>query len=335
MTHSKANSSKSFCVLPFIQQFVDTDKKILPCCIADRRRVGPEYNGTESFNSDYLKKIRKQMLNGVRSPACRPCWDKEIIGFRSKRKRVNEQFKDYVWNSDDNGLMYTMPSYYDLRPGNVCNLKCVMCNPRVSSKWREDKEYSFEQFDKTVKFHNEEMDEIIENADRIKRIQLAGGEPFYMPSVKHLLEQLKPYAHNIELHITTNLTHLDDDILQLLENFSKCVITISIDGLGLVGEYIRYPLNWDLFESNFNKLLTHKKLKLSVNITQSVLNAPHVDSVVEWCKNYGIEDIDVNNLTEPKILAIGSDKEELTTWLSKLDKHRGTNSKLVLPWIYE
>ena len=43
------------------------------------------------------------MLNGVRSPACRPCWDKEIIGFRSKRKRVNEQFKDYVWNSDDNG----------------------------------------------------------------------------------------------------------------------------------------------------------------------------------------------------------------------------------------
>ena len=48
-----------------------------------------------------------------------------------------------------------------------------------------------------------------------------------------------------------------------------------------------------------------------------------------------IEDIDVNNLTEPKILAIGSDKEELTTWLSKLDKHRGTNSRLVLPWVYE
>ena len=299
MTHSKANSSKSFCVLPFIQQFVDTDKKILPCCIADRRRVGPEYNGTDSFNSDYLKKIRKQMLNGVRSPVCRPCWDKEIIGFRSKRKRVNEQFKDWVWNSDDNGLMYTMPSYYDLRPGNVCNLKCVMCNPRVSSKWREDKEYSFEQFDKTVKFHDEEMDEIVKNADRIQRIQLAGGEPFYMPSVKHLLQELKPHAHNIELHITTNLTHLEDSTLQLLENFKKCVITISMDGLGLVGEYIRYPLNWDQFESNFNKLLTYKKLKLAVNITQSQLNAPHIDSVVEWCKNYGIEDIDCLLYTSP------------------------------------
>ena len=36
------------------------------------------------------------------------CWDKEQLA-PSKRKRVNEQFKDYVWNSDDNGLMYTMP----------------------------------------------------------------------------------------------------------------------------------------------------------------------------------------------------------------------------------
>ena len=335
MTHSKASLSKSFCVLPFIQQFVDTDKRILPCCIADRRRLGPEYKGTESFNSDYLKRIRYQMLSGGRPPACKPCWDKEIIGFKSKRKKVNEQFKDWVYNCDDKGLMYTMPSYYDLRPGNVCNLKCVMCNPRVSSKWREDKEYSFENFDKVVKFHDDEMDDIVNNASRIKRIQLAGGEPFYMPSVKHLLQKLKPYANNIELHITTNLTHLDDSILHILETFKKCVITISMDGLGLVGEYIRYPLNWDEFESNFNKLLTYKKLKLAVNITQSQLNEPHINTVVDWCKTYGIEDIDVNNLTEPSIMAIGSDKANLREWLSKLDKHRGTNSKLVLPWIYD
>ena len=79
MTHSKASLSKSYCVLPFIQQFVDTDKRILPCCIADRRRLGPEYKGTESFNSDYLKRIRYQMLTGGKPPACKPCWDKEII----------------------------------------------------------------------------------------------------------------------------------------------------------------------------------------------------------------------------------------------------------------
>jgi MoaA/NifB/PqqE/SkfB family radical SAM enzyme len=335
MTHSKANSSKSYCVLPFIQQFVDTDKRILPCCIADRRRIGPEYKGTDSFNSDYLKKIRKQMLNGIRSPACRPCWDKEIVGFRSKRKKVNEQFSDWSFEVEDDGTMITVPQYYDLRPGNVCNLKCVMCNPRVSSKWREDKEYSFEQFDKTVKFHDDEMDDIVNNASSIKRIQLAGGEPFYMPSVTRLLNKLKPYASNIELHITTNLTVLNDDMLQLLEQFKKSVITISIDGLGVVGEYIRFPLNWEVFETNFNKLLTYKKLKLSVNITKSVLNAPHVDSVVEWCKNYGIKDIEINDLTEPSVLATGSDREHLTEWLSRLDKHRGTNSRLVLPWIYE
>ena len=68
MTHSKASLSKSYCVLPFIQQFVDTDKRILPCCIADRSRLGPEYKGTESFNSDYLKRIRYKMLTGGKTP---------------------------------------------------------------------------------------------------------------------------------------------------------------------------------------------------------------------------------------------------------------------------
>ena len=93
------------------------------------------------------------------------------------------------------------------------------------------------------------MDEIIENADRIKRIQLAGGEPFYMPSVKHLLEQLKPHAHNIELHITTNLTHLDDDILQLLEKTSSKCDNYKYRRIRTSGRIYTLSFNWDLFES--------------------------------------------------------------------------------------
>ena len=138
--------------------------------------------------------------------------------------------------------------------------------------------------------------------------------PFICPHVKHLLQELKPHCPNIELHITTNLTHSGRQHISVTRNFKKCVITISMDGLGLVGEYIRYPLIGTCLNPNFNKLLTYKKLKLAVNITQSTYTL-HIDSVVEWCKNYGIEDIDAHNLTEPKLLAIGSDKEDLIDWL--------------------
>ena len=335
MTHSK-HSSSSFCILPFVQQFVDTDNRILPCCIADRHSVGPEYINVNSFNDDYLKRIRKQMLKGVKPKPCKVCYDREVIGFKSKRKKVNKQFEDWTYEVDSKGTVATMPQYYDLRPGNVCNLKCVMCNPRVSSKWIEDNHLAIEPYERTVKFSDKQINEILENATTIKRLQLAGGEPFYMPSVSNLLTGLVnlDVAKNIDLQITTNLTHLNNDLLHLLEQFKKMVITISVDGINDVGEYIRFPMKWDVFNNNLNTLLQHKRLRIAVNVTKSQLNYEHIDSILEWCNNKGLTDIDVNNLTEPSILAVGSPRNQLIDWLTALDKHRGTNSKLTLPWIY-
>lgn len=336
MIRSKLNSN-SYCVLPFVQQFVDTDNRIMPCCISDRSSVGPEYTDVTSFNNDYLKRIRKQMLKGVKPKPCRVCYDKELKGFKSKRKKVNKQFEEWKFEVDDQGTMATMPQYYDLRPGNVCNLKCVMCNPRVSSKWIEDNHLSFEPYEKTVKFSTNQIDEILANASSIKRLQLAGGEPFYMPSVERLLLGLvnKGFAKNIDLQITSNLTYLKDEILHLLKQFKKIVITISVDGIKEVGEYIRFPMKWNVFNDNLNTLLEHKHIKIAVNITKSQLNYEHIDTVLEWCYNKGLTDIDVNNLTHPPILAVGHPREELIKWLTAMDEHRGTNSKQTLPWIYQ
>ncbi|MBR18619.1 MAG: hypothetical protein CMA64_00480 [Euryarchaeota archaeon] len=336
MIRSKLNSN-SYCVLPFVQQFVDTDNRIMPCCISDRSSVGPEYTDVTSFNNDYLKRIRKQMLKGVKPKPCKVCYDNELKGFKSKRKKVNKQFEEWKFEVDDQGTMATMPQYYDLRPGNVCNLKCVMCNPRVSSKWIEDNHLSFEPYEKTVKFNSDQIDEILANASSIKRLQLAGGEPFYMPSVERLLLGLvnKGYAKNIDLQITTNLTYLKDEILHLLEQFKKIVITISVDGIKEVGEYIRFPMKWDVFNDNLDILLQQKHIRIAVNITKSQLNYEHIDTVLEWCNNKGLTDIDVNNLTYPSILAVGSPRKELKEWLTAMDKHRGTNSKQTLPWIYQ
>jgi sulfatase maturation enzyme AslB (radical SAM superfamily) len=212
-----------------------------------------------------------------------------------------------------------------------------MCNPRVSSKWIEDNHLALEPYEKTVKFSDKQIDHILHNGETIKRLQLAGGEPFYMPSVERLLKGLvdKQYSKQIDLQITTNLTYLNNNILQLLEQFKKIVITISVDGLKEVGEYIRYPMKWNVFENNLNTLLQHKHIRIAVNITKSLLNSEHINSILEWCNTKGLTDVDVNNLTYPSILAIGNPRSELITWLTALDNHRGTDSKSVLPWIYK
>ena len=137
MIHSK-HSSSSFCVLPFIQQFVNTDNRIAPCCISDYSHGGPEYKDANSFNCDYLKNIRREMLYSKQPKPCSICYKDEAKGKSSKRIEVNKQFEDWEYITNGQGYMYTMPQYYDLRPGNVCNLKCIMCNPQNSSKWIED-----------------------------------------------------------------------------------------------------------------------------------------------------------------------------------------------------
>ena len=336
MIHSK-HSSSSFCVLPFVQQFVDTDNKILPCCIGDRNNIGPEYKDFTSFNSDYLKNIRRQLLYSQKPKACSVCWKNEEDGKDSKRIKVNKQFDEWEYIANGQGYMYTTPQYYDLRPGNVCNLKCVMCNPRVSSKWIEDNELAIEPYEKTVKFSTQQIDDILFNAKSIKRLQLAGGEPFYMPSVKHLLQGLvdSGYSKHIDLQITTNLTIINKSILQLLEHFEKIVITISVDGIAKVGEHIRFPLNWETFEKNVDILLQQKHIYTAVNCTKSQLNAEHIDTLLDWCKEKGLTDVDINDLTDPSILAVGSPRSELITWLTALDNHRGTDSKSALPWVYQ
>lgn len=336
MIHSK-HSSSSFCVLPFIQQFVDTDNHILPCCIGNRDSLGPEYKDFTSFNSHYLKDIRRQLLYSQKPKACSVCWENEDKGQDSKRIKVNKQFEGWEYTTNGAGYMYTLPQYYDLRPGNVCNLKCVMCNPRVSSKWIEDNHLAIEPYERTVKFSDKQIDEILLNAKTIKRLQLAGGEPFYMPSVKRLLQGLidNKCSKNIDLQITTNLTIIDDTILQLLEHFRKIVITISMDGIEEVGEYIRFPLNWKTFNNNVDKLIQQKHIYTAVNVTKCQLNAEHIDTLLSWCKGKGLDDVDINDLTEPSILAVGSPRSELITWLTALDNHRGTDSKSALPWIYK
>jgi organic radical activating enzyme len=342
MIHSK-HSSSSFCVLPFIQQFVNTDNRIAPCCISDYSHGGPEYKDANSFNCDYLKNIRREMLYSKQPKPCSICYKDEAKGKSSKRIEVNKQFEDWEYITNGQGYMYTMPQYYDLRPGNVCNLKCIMCNPQNSSKWIEDNHLLEDSYDKVIKFSDETINDILSNSKSIKRIQLAGGEPFYMKSVKRLLTGLVESgdSKHINLQITTNLTIVTETILQLLEHFKKIVITISVDGIGKVGEYIRFPLNWETFEKNVDKLLLQKEKYerkdwyFAVNVTKSQLNAEHIDTIIDWCKSKNINDVDVFDLEHPSVLAVGNPRSELITWLTAFDNHRGTDSKSVLPWIYK
>ena len=93
------------------------------------------------WNSEHMRRTRLQMLNGEIPASCPKCFHEESKGIISKRNWETEVWKERLdidtiveQTKDDGSLPVNIP-YFDLRLGNVCNLKCVMCSTHDSSSW--------------------------------------------------------------------------------------------------------------------------------------------------------------------------------------------------------
>ena len=89
-------------------------------------------NLEEAWTSETYTKIRKQLLNNERPEMCQRCFREEDAGVRSSRQAWNDKWKE------DKEYTIDAPfdiKYVDLRLGNLCNLKCRMCNPYASNMW--------------------------------------------------------------------------------------------------------------------------------------------------------------------------------------------------------
>ena len=150
--------SKTFCPVPWNFQAIRANGDIRVCCQANvtknqgviRKLDGTAFNAgkdslSDARNTDMMKAIRLNMLNGEWSDECGRCKNEETSGLVSRRTYENEHWQmdvDYVKSkTKDDGSIDTgdFPVvYYDLRFGNFCNLKCRMCGPTDSSAWYDD-----------------------------------------------------------------------------------------------------------------------------------------------------------------------------------------------------
>jgi glutamate-1-semialdehyde 2,1-aminomutase len=98
----------------------------------------------EAWNSQDMRDIRLAMINGEKVEGCSTCYLQEESGRMSNRQQANNE---WAWRLGENTLTETIKKaldnnghvdndlvYLDLRLGNLCNLKCRMCNPWNSSQ---------------------------------------------------------------------------------------------------------------------------------------------------------------------------------------------------------
>ena len=131
-------NKNTFCLAPWYNIFVDSDKKLSPCCDSKKDIMKYNYSQLENyFFSDKLEQLRKDLINGIKNNNCTACWTKEKQKGNSLRLQFNKALgkpsKSSILNQIENPSIKNKKSF-DLVLGNLCNLKCIMCKPRLSSQ---------------------------------------------------------------------------------------------------------------------------------------------------------------------------------------------------------
>jgi MoaA/NifB/PqqE/SkfB family radical SAM enzyme len=259
-------------------------------------------------NSNKWNKIRKDMIEGKRPNECWQCWDEEVNGFDSLRKMSNKFHKtslEEVVEQNDYRLQDDKLSQADIRTTNLCNMKCVSCNPVFSSMWnlesiQHNNTYWSLKNVNTVKSNGvltqsqaDIKTTIMDNIENIDEFYFAGGEPLLDPfhwEIIEKLDELKRY--DVKIVYNTNGMKLDykgKSILDYWDKFKNFTAAVSIDAIGKRAEYVRFGTDWKQLDKNFVQLLERYPDNINVDVTMSALNAGGILELFDYFQEINLK----------------------------------------------
>lgn len=305
-----SNQPEKFCKAPFKTAVIDTDGFLMPCCefMQHKSKLAPyklNAKNTEMFKDWWgkgLDPLREKMINGEIDPGCEYCISKEknpnISNLRIQtNKKIPDTFEeiknDYLQNKKE------YPKQIELRLGNYCNLKCIMCGPYASSsilaEYKMNKkqynEYGIESNWQDPNMpndwysyeHNKEI--MLELVSKASMIHFGGGEPFISPAIVEVLNSINSKTY---LRFNTNMTRINDKVLEALKKFDTVEIEASIDGVGPHNEYLRYGSNWNSIVENFKKLKTYNNINVSIYYILQHTSLFTLKNVIEFTNDIDI-----------------------------------------------
>jgi MoaA/NifB/PqqE/SkfB family radical SAM enzyme len=261
-----------------------------------------ELTPEEMFNHPRMEKLRENLKNGIKDPACSVCWRIEDEGLTSYRMYSFDENEPLNYNAELEMI--------DITISNICNLRCRMCTPGNSNLLMKDHKYfeennliddlSFaikDRWSASIPHATHQSTQwkwLMENPDKIKILKMSGGEPFYDKQVIKLLQTYidNDTAKDITLAFHTNATQFNDTLIQMLKEFKSNEHTLSIDGVGKVYDYIRYPGTFDEMKPRVEKYVNEAIDKLNwthFNFVLTSLNVLNINEYIDWILSLGIK----------------------------------------------
>lgn len=293
-----------FCAAPFTSLYEGPSGKVATCCKTNNVLGYTAENTLEEIaNSKEAQRVRKEFLAGKKPDQCKSCWDQEKSGkISNNRLHSNnlgfDTIDKVVQSTDKNGYMSSQHiTWLDLLWTNKCNFACLGCSPVFSStidlNYKEEfsklhnKDYNSDITDWNTS-NDSKIDYIVKHSDSIKTIHLNGGEPLMSEDLYEFLEALidKGLHKKITLWSHTNGSikeYKGKDLI--LDYFSywgnKCKITLSNDGHGKYGEYIRYGYNDKKWLATYQKI-KDAKVVFKIQTCVNVFNVLYLDEINDW-----------------------------------------------------
>jgi len=284
-----------YCGLAFGSVSINLYGQYIPCCgivpsELPQHKVDKNLSPIELHNSKVLVDIRTKLKSGEWHPACGHCQRTEVAGLDSMRTIWNTTINSAPMDTivDPNNVVYL-----DLSFGSRCNSKCMTCNSTNSDQWPEEDAFIWKW--KSVEASNslsaDESIKLLNTFPNVNRVNFIGGEPTILDEHYAFLKILVDTGRSkdISLGYVTNLTGINDELIDLWESFKYVIASVSIDGYKEVNEYIRYPIKWNKVESNllrYAELTMKPQFDLGLSCTVSIFNILAVADLFEfWLDN--------------------------------------------------
>lgn len=233
-------------------------------------------NINDMQNSEWLANIKNQMQLEQ--------WPKECVRCQLTEQTSNTSIRLDTIERDR--ILRALRKDYLIVGGvldNICNSACQSCNATLSTKIGSLERKNYEKINNYDLFFQLPQDRIVE-------VDVNGGEPTASPNYKKLLKNL-PKATEI-IRINTNGSRIIPEVVDLLEQGVRVIMTLSFDGTGMVHDYTRWPIKWNNYKENVLRYLMlrerYKNLRLNFWTTVSCLNVGDLDNIIAFARDNNI-----------------------------------------------
>ena len=230
----------------------------------------PEFDTIEQMDaSEWLSNIK-------RNP---DTWPKECVRCQQTEQINNTSIRLNAIKFDKK---QTHPDYLTVGGvlDNICNSACQSCNQNLSTKIGSLTSNNYPMIDNSTAFWQLPL-------ERVVHLDINGGEPSASKNYRNILKNIPPSVTSVR--INTNCSMVIPEIQQLLDKNIHVTVTVSLDGIGRVHDYVRWPIKWENFERNLDIYKNMGIQELNTWTTVSSLNIGDLKNIFAYTKDQNLD----------------------------------------------